>query len=125
MNNKNILLIEDDTFIKQMYANKIEEMQIKVFSSINQDELQSTLEDNSINLILLDLVLPNTSGFDILKWLKAEPKFRDIPVIVLSNLSSQSDINKAFEYGAIDYIVKSNYTPAEVMRTIQKYLPQT
>lgn len=125
MNNKNILLIEDDPFIKQMYANKIEEMQIKVFSSINQDVLQSTLEDNSVNLILLDLVLPNTSGYDILKWLKAEPKFRDIPVIVLSNLSSQSDINKAFEYGAIDYIVKSNYTPAEVMRTIQKHLPQT
>lgn len=125
MSNKNILLIEDDPFIKQMYANKIEEMQIKVFSSINQDGLQSTLEDNSINLILLDLVLPNTSGYDILKWLKAQPKFRDIPVIVLSNLSSQSDINKAFEYGAIDYIVKSNYTPAEVMRTIQKHLPQT
>lgn len=125
MSNKNILLIEDDPFIKQMYANKIEEMQIKVFSSINQDVLQSTLEDNIVNLILLDLVLPNTSGYDILKWLKAEPKFRDIPVIVLSNLSSQSDINKAFEYGAIDYIVKSNYTPAEVMRTIQKYLPQT
>lgn len=125
MNNKNILLIEDDIFIKQMYANKIEEMQIKVFSSINQDELQATLENNSIDLILLDLVLPNTSGYDILKWLKAESKFRDIPVIVLSNLSSQSDINKAFEYGAIDYIVKSNYTPAEVMRTINKHLPQT
>lgn len=125
MNNKNILLIEDDPFIKQMYANKIEEMQIKVFSSINQDGLQSTLENSIIDLILLDLVLPNTSGYDILKWLKSEPKFKDIPVIVLSNLSSQSDINKAFEYGAIDYIVKSNYTPAEVMRTIQKHLSQT
>lgn len=122
MNNKNILLIEDDPFIKQMYANKIEEMQIKVFSSINQDGLQSTLENSIIDLILLDLVLPNTSGYDILKWLKSEPKFKDIPVIVLSNLSSQSDINKAFEYGAIDYMVKSNYTPAEVMRTIQKHL---
>ena len=45
------------------------------------------------------------------------------PVIVLSNLSSQTDIDKAFELGAVDYIVKSNYTPFEVMRTIQKHLP--
>jgi DNA-binding response OmpR family regulator len=125
MNNKNILLVEDDPFIKQMYANKIEEMQIKVFAVLSQDELKSTLENNNIDLVLLDLILPNTSGYDILKWLKSSPKFRDIPVIVLSNLSSQSDINKAFEYGAIDYIVKSNYTPVEVMRTIQKHLPQT
>jgi DNA-binding response OmpR family regulator len=122
--NHNIVLIEDDPFIKQMYSNKIEEMQINVFTVLNQDELKNTLDKNHIDLILLDLILPHTSGFDILKWLKKETQFKDIPVIVLSNLSSQADINQAFELGVVDYIVKSNYTPAEVMRTIQKYLPQ-
>ncbi|MEY2985991.1 MAG: hypothetical protein RJB24_220 [Candidatus Parcubacteria bacterium] len=122
--NRSIVLIEDDPFIKQMYANKIEEMQIKVFAVLNQDELKSILDKNNIDLILLDLILPNISGFDILKWLKGKSQAQDIPVIVLSNLSSQTDVNRAFELGAADYIVKSNYTPAEVMRTIQKHLPQ-
>lgn len=120
----NILLIEDDPFIKQMYSNKIEEINTNVFTALNKDELKFILDKNNINLILLDLVLPNISGFDILKWLKKEDKFKDIPIIVLSNLSSQADINQAFELGALDYMVKSNYTPTEVLRTIQKYLPQ-
>jgi DNA-binding response OmpR family regulator len=122
--NHSIVLIEDDPFIKQMYANKIEEMQIKVLSALTQDELQSILNEQKVELILLDLILPNLSGFDILKWLKTKSQAQDIPVIVLSNLSSQIDISRAFELGAIDYIVKSNYTPAEVMRTIKKHLPQ-
>jgi DNA-binding response OmpR family regulator len=125
MNNKNILLIEDDLFIKQMYVNKIEDLDIKVYTSSNLEESNSILEENKIDLILLDLVLPNISGFEILKFFKKSTVFKDIPIIVLSNLSSQVDINQAFEFGAIDYMVKSNYTPAEVMRTIQKYLPKT
>ncbi|MGA1050374.1 MAG: response regulator [Minisyncoccia bacterium] len=123
--NHQIVLIEDDLFIKQMYSNKIEEMQISVLSVLNQDDLQTTLENNPIDLILLDLILPNISGFDILKWLKLESQFKAVPVIVLSNLSSQADINQAFELEVVDYIVKSNYTPAEVLRTIKKHLPKT
>jgi DNA-binding response OmpR family regulator len=117
-----VLLIEDDAFIKQMYSNKIEELGISVLSASNYDEVENVLNNHKPNLILLDLILPNTSGFDILKWLKKSDDLKDIPVIVLSNLSSQVDINNAFNLGAVDYIVKSNYTPTEVMRTIQKYL---
>jgi DNA-binding response OmpR family regulator len=119
---QNILLIEDDLFIKQMYVNKIEELDIKVFASSNLKEVRLLLNQYTIHLILLDLVLSGTSGFDILKWLKEDDNLKDIKVIVLSNLSSQSDINQAFEWGVVDYMVKSNYTPAEVMRTIQKHL---
>lgn len=122
--NHSVVLIEDDLFIKQMYSNKIEEMQINVFSVLNTDDLRNTLENNLIDLILLDLILPNISGFDILRWLKLESQFKDIPVIILSNLSSQADINQAFELDVVDYIVKSNYTPTEVLRTIKKHLPK-
>jgi|688.fasta_scaffold1565701_1 DNA-binding response OmpR family regulator len=123
MNNKNILLIEDDLFIKQMYVNKIEDLGIKVFAASNLEESSILLNKDRIDLILLDLVLPNISGFEMLKYFKKDDTIKNIPVIVLSNLSSQADINKAFELGAIDYMVKSNYTPTEVMRIIQKYLP--
>ncbi|MGA1047236.1 MAG: response regulator [Minisyncoccia bacterium] len=123
--NHQIVLIEDDLFIKQMYSNKIEEININVLTALNKDDLKFILDKNSVNLILLDLILPNISGFDILKWLKLESQFKAVPVIVLSNLSSQADINQAFELEVVDYIVKSNYTPAEVLRTIKKHLPKT
>ena len=119
----NILLVEDDVFIKQMYSNKIEELGLTVYTASNNDEFKDIINKYDFDLVLLDLVLPNISGFDILKVLKKDDRLKNIPVIILSNLSSQTDVNQAFNLGAVDYIVKSNYTPAEVMRTIQKYLP--
>lgn len=121
---KSILLVEDDNFIRQMYATKIDELGIDICAASKQEEVKSILEDSKkqISVILLDLILPDVSGFDILKWIKKQNEFKDIPVIVLSNLSSQADINHAFELGVVEYIVKSNYTPTEVMRTVQKYL---
>lgn len=119
-----VLLVEDDAFIKQMYSNKIEELGISVILASNYDEVKNILltQKESVNLILLDLVLPNVSGFDILEWLKKDSNLKKIPVVVLSNLSSQVDIEHAFKLGAVDYIVKSNYTPSEVMHTVQKHL---
>ncbi len=122
----NILLVEDDSFITQMYATKIDELGLSVVTASEQEEVKKALKSNKkFNLILLDLVLPDVSGFDILKWIKGQDALKDIPVIVLSNLSSQADINQAFELGVVDYVVKSNYTPTEVMRIVQKYLPAT
>lgn len=122
----NILLVEDDSFITQMYATKIDELGLSVVTASEQEEVKKALKLNKkFNLILLDLVLPDVSGFDILKWIKGQDALKDIPVIVLSNLSSQADINQAFELGVVDYVVKSNYTPTEVMRIVQKYLPAT
>lgn len=120
----NILLVEDDSFITQMYATKIDELGLSVVTASEQEEVKKILKSNKkFNLILLDLVLPDVSGFDILTWIKGQDNLKDIPVIVLSNLSSQADINQAFELGVVDYVVKSNYTPTEVMRIVQKYLP--
>jgi CheY-like chemotaxis protein len=120
-----ILLIEDDSFIIQMYATKIDELGFSVLTASNQSEVKDILtqSNSQVSLILLDLILPDVGGFDILQWIKKKPQLKDIPVVVLSNLSSQADINQAFELGAVDYIVKSNYTPTEVMRTVKKYLP--
>ncbi len=120
-----ILLIEDDSFITQMYATKIDELGFSVLTASNQSEVKDILtqSNNQVSLILLDLILPDVGGFDILQWIKKKTQLKDIPVVVLSNLSSQADINQAFELGAVDYIVKSNYTPTEVMRTVKKYLP--
>ena len=74
------------------------------------------------NLILLDLLLPEMSGFEVLKKIKADPRIKDIPVIVLSALDGESHIQKILESGAADYIVKLSHSPKEIISKIRKYL---
>ena len=124
---KNVLLVEDDSFITQMYVTKMEEeLDIEVTSFSNPLEAQKFMDETDVkfDLFLYDLILPDLNGYDLLAWTKEHPNVKDVPVEILSNLSAQKDINDAYEMGAIDYIVKSNYTPNEVMRTIRKHLPK-
>jgi len=121
---QHIVMIEDDTFITQMYSTKLEQQgfEIKVFT--NGEEglpyIQTNIEE--IDLVLLDIILPGKSGIDVLGELKDDGVLTDVPVIMLSNLSSQKDINTSLDMGAKDYIVKSNYTPKEISSLINKYI---
>lgn len=118
-----ILLIEDDPFIREMYIAKIEqEKDYKVIEANNGElGLQKTEEENP-NLILLDVVLPKMDGFSVLKQLKQNQKTKDIPVIILSNLGHKSDIDKGFSLGAKEYIIKSHFTPSEILKKIKEIL---
>ena len=74
------------------------------------------------DLILLDLILPKLSGFEVLKKIKEDKKIKDIPVIVLTNLENMEDIEKAIELGATTYLVKVSYPLEEVVKKIKKAL---
>lgn len=67
------------------------------------------------DIILLDVIMPKVDGFAALKMLKADPKTENIPVILLTNLGQDEDIKKGKQLGAVDYFVKANHTPAEVV----------
>ena len=81
------------------------------------------MKDQSPNLVLLDLLLPEMSGVDVLRQIKADPRTKDIPVIVLSALNGQSHIQRILESGAVDYIVKLSHPSKEIISKIRKYLP--
>ncbi len=70
------------------------------------------------DLILLDLVLPKKSGFDVLTELKADPELKNIPVIVSSNLGQDEEIKRALQLGAMDYLVKSQHPINEVVEKV-------
>ena len=74
------------------------------------------------DLILLDLILPKTSGFEVLRKLKEDDATKDIPVIVLTNLESIEDIEKALSLGTTTYLVKANYSLEEVLEKVKKAL---
>ena len=117
---KTILLVEDDTMISSMYGTKFEQSNFEVLMANNgADGLELALA-NKPDLILLDIIMPQLDGFTVLEKLKADPKTKNIPVILLTNLGTEEDIKKGQELGAKDYLVKANLTPAEVLDKVKK-----
>jgi len=76
------------------------------------------------DLILLDLILPKKAGFEVLQELKNEPETMEIPVIVLTNLESPDDVEKALELGAKTYLIKSNYNLEEILQKVEAAIKQ-
>ena len=74
------------------------------------------------DLILLDLVMPDKDGFEVLEDLKLDDEFKKIPVIILSNLGQDSDVKKGKELGAIDYMIKANYSMKDVIAKVKEYV---
>lgn len=116
--NKKILIIEDDTFLQGLAANKLGAAGFEVTTASDGDEAVTELGNDKFDGILLDLMLPDISGFEILKNIRETSK--SVPVIVFSNLSDDKDIKQALDLGATDYLVKSNFTLDELVEKIEK-----
>ena len=115
METKKILSIEDDAFLSGLVSDKFIEHGYAVLSaSLGEIGLQEA-KNQKPAMILLDLMLPDMSGFDILERLKADPETKDIPVVILSNLGGSGDLEKGLTLGAERYLVKSNVLPEEIV----------
>jgi DNA-binding response OmpR family regulator len=125
MEKKRILLVEDEPLLVELYRERLEQEPIHLLIAEDGKTALQLAGKNSIDLILLDILLPVINGFEVLRQLKANLKTRNIPVIVLTNLGSeQTDKDKqlALSLGAIDYLVKSYHTPDEIVEIINKRL---
>ncbi|MFA5124518.1 MAG: response regulator [Patescibacteria group bacterium] len=118
----NILIVEDDVFLADLYKTKFALEGFKVTVAYDGERGWETAKKGSPDIILLDLVLPKMSGFDILKSLKADSKLEKIPVILLTNLSQKSDVEKGLKLGAKDYLIKAHFMPSEVVEKIKKLI---
>ena len=119
----NILIIEDDVLVARMYQKvfSFEGMEVEVANDgIEGVEKARTLKPD---LIVCDVMMPKMNGLEVLDQLKSDPETKDIPVIMLTNLSGTQDAEKALSRGAISYMVKSKYKPREVAAEVKKELP--
>lgn len=124
MRKKTILLIEDDVALVDMYKTKLRNEGFRVLT-VTDGQKAITKARSGVDLILLDILLPNLNGFEILKRIKAEPKLSQIPVIVLTNIGSKSidsDKQLAMSLGAVDYMIKSLNTPNSVVASVRTHL---
>ena len=119
---KQILLVEDDSFLAGMYVSKLNLEDFKVSLADNGEDGLKLAQEQLPDLVLLDILLPQMDGFEVLKRLKDDPKTAKIPVILLTNLGQKKDVDRGLALGAEDYLIKAHFMPNEVIAKIKKIL---
>ena len=116
-----ILLVDDDSFLLDMYATKFGEAGFEIDSAKNAEVALDKLRGGSTyDVILLDMVMPGISGIDLVRTIKNERLGGTPKCIVLSNQGEQVDIDTATEAGADGYIVKAQSIPSEVVAKVNE-----
>ena len=117
-----ILWVEDDKFLRDLLSAKLgREGCISLYAE-NGERALNILQTEHPDVILLDLILPGMSGFDVLKDVKSKDATKDIPVIVLSNSAQQVDIDKTKELGAAKHLIKAQHDPEDIMNEISQVI---
>lgn len=117
-----VLIIEDDTFLQELEANKLEKNGFAISVASTGEEAMEKINEPGVDIILLDLVLPNFDGFEILKKIRETENLKKIPVIIFSNLSDEDNLEKSKKLGATDFMVKSNFTLDELVKRVRSLL---
>ena len=119
-----ILLVEDDKFISRAYKDGLEQSGFEVATAADGVIAIESIKTRVPQLILLDLIMPEKDGFEVLAELKMDKKLKHIPVVILTNLGQASDIQKAKDLGAVDYLVKADSSMQEVIEKVKIYVAQ-
>jgi len=119
---KKILLVEDEKILSEMYQEKLVQSGFEVFSAFSAEQGLKLIAEDGIDLVILDILLPKKNGIFFLEQKRFNPKISEIPVIVFSNYNDPDAQQKAKEYGAQDYLIKTSFTPAQLVRQVNKYL---
>lgn len=123
MGNKKVLIVEDDNFLSDMYQTKFNS---EGFDAIMAEDGETGIrllsEGLRPDIVLLDIVMPKMDGIETLASIKKIDDYKDIPVVMLTNLGQKEEIDKVMNLGATNYLVKANYTPREVVKKVSEIL---
>jgi len=117
-----ILLVDDDRVFAEMYKLRLESSGYEVVIVEDGEKALVTAMRERPDLILLDIMMPKINGLDVLDILKTTPETRDIPVIVLTALLKDVNEVRGLMSGAVEYLVKSEVTPQQVLEKIEEVL---
>lgn len=119
-----ILIAEDEADIREMYFMALSSKGFEVLQAKNGKEVFEWLEKKGdvVDILLLDIVMPTMDGFETLEKIKKEDKYRNIPIIISTNLDNPEDKKGALAMGANEYFVKSQHTPSELIEIINKII---
>ena len=119
---KKILWVEDDSFLSDIISRKLSTENCILVHAKDAESALTLLETEVPDIILLDILLPGMNGFELLEKFKANPKVKDVPVIMLSNLGQESDKEKGKSLGADRFLVKATLTLDEIIKEMIEVL---
>ncbi|MBU1118399.1 response regulator [Patescibacteria group bacterium] len=115
-----VLIIDDDTFVRTVYNSLLTEEGYEVLQAADGEEGFKELRKSKPDIVLLDMILPKMTGFDVLEKKRKNASIKSIPVIVISDLGQKNDIDRAKKLGARMYLPKGEYSPNEIVTEINK-----
>ncbi len=118
----NILIIEDDDFFRALVKKKLLSEGFNVFEAVDGEKGIEAIKSKKPDLVILDLLLPNIDGFEVLSQIKSDSNISSTPIIILSNLGQQEDIERALKLGANDFLIKSQFDIDQVVEKIKNIL---
>ena len=121
---KKILVVEDDSTLASNLSKTLKSGGFEVFVSNDGESGFRQAQEKKPDLIILDLVLPKKHGFKVMEDLKARPELASIPLIVLTNLETPHDIERASSFGVKAYLVKANYSLNEILKRVKEVVDE-
>lgn len=119
---KTILIVDDDQFITVAYKAGLEQAGYAVVVAQDGEEGVKRMLDAKPDLVILDIMMPKMDGFEVLQSVKGTPDLAQIPIVVLTNLSQQSDADAALSYGAAEFLTKANVSLKDVLLRLERLL---
>lgn len=117
-----VLLVEDDPMLYRVLSMRLTESGLDVSVATDGEMALTMTRELNPDLILLDIILPKLSGFEVLSALRKEARFEKTPVVVLSNLGNESDIQQMRDLGIKEYLIKADYALSEMVRKVMSHL---
>lgn len=123
-NNKKIkvLIAEDEEVLRRMYLTKFKAEGFEAYGANNGEEAIKMAQEIKPDIILLDIIMPLADGFTVLKDVKKEASLKNTPVLMLTNLAQESDVEEGKKLGAVGYLVKTDFTPTQVVEKVRETL---
>ena|SRR5579884_1989213 len=119
---KRILIIEDDEFIRELYQEELTRVGYQVDVLGSGKNGIATLEQNHYDLLLLDIMLPDSNGLDLLREIRSKPSIANLKVVVLTNLGQDDAVRQSFALGVVGYLIKVSYNPDQIVKEVIDYL---
>ena len=119
---KKVLIIEDDSFLSSLIKARLEKEGLAVIQAFDGEEGLQILRKERPNLIVLDLIMPKVSGFEVMEYISLNVELNQIPVVILSNLAQERDIEKARRLGAKEFFIKIKVSIDDLVAKIKELL---
>ncbi len=117
-----IVVVEDEEILRTLVEKELTGAGHEVRTAVNGEEAWALLEEETPDILLSDLLMPLMNGYDLLVRIRADERFKELPCLVLSNSGQINDLNRAYECGANDVLIKTNFNPEQLEEKVRQLL---